>query len=127
MTVELEGQLELGADAVGAGHQHRLAEFLRHFEQRAEPADAAQHLRAHRALGEWLDAFDQRIAGIDIHAGCADSCRNLHLGAARQRQEPPAACRDGTRWAGSGAMVGMRWTADSPPRLPFEEAWARLC
>jgi hypothetical protein len=41
---ELEGQLELGADAVGAGHQHRLAEFLRHFEQRAEAADAGQHL-----------------------------------------------------------------------------------
>jgi hypothetical protein len=75
MTVELEGQLELGAYAVGAGHQHRFAEFLRHFEQRAKPADAAQHLRAHRALREWLDALDQRVAGIDIHA-----CRGVTEG-----------------------------------------------
>jgi hypothetical protein len=41
VAVELEGQLELGADAVGAGHQHRLLVFLRDLEQRAEAADAA--------------------------------------------------------------------------------------
>jgi hypothetical protein len=56
VAVPLEGQLELGADAVGAGHQHRLAELLRDLEQRAETADAGQHFLAHGALGEGLDA-----------------------------------------------------------------------
>ncbi len=67
----LERELELGADAVGAGDQHRLAVALRDLEQRAEAADAREHLGAQRALGERLDALDQRIAGIDVHAGVA--------------------------------------------------------
>jgi hypothetical protein len=45
--VPLEGQLELGADAVGAAHQHRLLVALGHLEQRAEAADAGQHAFAH--------------------------------------------------------------------------------
>ncbi len=71
VAVPLEGQLELGADAVGARHQHRFAIFLRKLEQRAEAADAGQHFRPHGAPGGRLDAFDQRIAGIDIDAGVA--------------------------------------------------------
>ena len=66
--VELERELELGADAIGAGDQHRLAITLRDLEQRAETADAGQHLWAHGAPGERLDALDQRIAGIDVDA-----------------------------------------------------------
>jgi len=69
--VELEGELELGADAVGAGHQHRLLVLLRQLEECAEAADAAQHLGAHGALGEGLDALDKRVAGFDVHAGVA--------------------------------------------------------
>ena len=69
--VELEGELELGADAVGAGHQHGLLEFFRDLEQRAETADPAHHLGAHGALGKGFDTVDQGIAGIDIHTGIA--------------------------------------------------------
>jgi hypothetical protein len=68
---ELEGELELGADAVGAGDQHRLLVLLRQLEQRAEAADAGQHLGAHGALGEGLDALDERVAGVDVDAGVA--------------------------------------------------------
>ena len=66
-----EGELELGADAVGAGHQHRLAVALADLEQAAEAADAGQHLGAHGALGERLDALDERVAGVDVDAGIA--------------------------------------------------------
>jgi hypothetical protein len=45
--------------------------LLRDLEQRAEAADAGQHLGAHGALRGGLDAFDQGIAGIDIDAGIA--------------------------------------------------------
>ena len=71
MLVQLEGKLELGADAIGTGHQHRLLVLLRQLEQRAKAADAAEHLGAHRALGQRLDAVDQGVAGIDVHARVA--------------------------------------------------------
>jgi hypothetical protein len=44
--VQLLRQLQLGADAVGAGHQHRLAVLARQVEQRAESAQSAHHLGA---------------------------------------------------------------------------------
>ena len=69
--VHLERQLQLGADAIGAGDQHRLAIVLRQFHQRAEAADAAQHLGAQRAFGVGLDALHQGIAGVDIDTGIA--------------------------------------------------------
>ena len=71
VAVERERELELGADAVGAGDQHRLAEALADLDQRAEAADAGEHLGAQRALGERLDALDQRVAGVDVDAGVA--------------------------------------------------------
>jgi hypothetical protein len=66
---ERERELELGADAVGAGDQHRLAEALADLDERAEAADAGEHLRAHRALRVRLDALDQRVARVDVDAG----------------------------------------------------------
>jgi hypothetical protein len=71
MAVQLEGQLELGAHAVRAGHQHWLLELLREFEQRAESADAGHHAFTHGALGERLDAVYQRVAGVDVNTGIA--------------------------------------------------------
>ncbi len=66
----LDRQPELGADAVGAGDQHRLAVAPhRNLEQRAEAAEAAEHFGAQRALDGGLDAFDQLVAGLDIDAG----------------------------------------------------------
>ena len=77
--LELERELELGADPVGAGDQHRFAIILRDFEQCAEAADAGQHLGAHRAPGEGLDALDQRVARIDVDASIAIRKRGVVL------------------------------------------------
>jgi hypothetical protein len=77
MTVQLESQLELGADAVGTGDQHGLLELLADLEQRAETADTAEHAFAHGALGKGLDRFDQGVAGIDIDTGVAVGERNI--------------------------------------------------
>ncbi len=71
VAAELECQLELGAHPVGARHQHRIAKALADLEQRPEAADAGEHLRAHGALGEGLDALDQRVARVDVDAGIA--------------------------------------------------------
>ncbi len=53
MAAGVDGQAQLGADAVGAGDQHRLAVALRQAHQRAEAADAGQHLRPHGAASRW--------------------------------------------------------------------------
>ena len=66
---ERERELELGADAVGAGDEHGIAKALADLDQRAEAADARQHLGPQRALRERLDAFDERVAGGDVDAG----------------------------------------------------------
>ena len=51
--------------------------LLRDLDQRAETADAAQHFGAHRALGERLDALDQRVARVDVDAGIAVGERDV--------------------------------------------------
>src|SRR5258708_21597632 len=43
----LEGQLELGAHAIGARDQHGFLVALGHLEQRAEASDAGHHAFAH--------------------------------------------------------------------------------
>ena len=67
----VERQFQLGADAVGAGHQHRLAVLFGNLHQRAEAADAAQHFRAHGAFGERFDVFDEAVTRVNIDAGIA--------------------------------------------------------
>ncbi len=69
VAVERERQPQLRAHAVGAGDQHRLPVALGDLEQRAEAADAAEHALAQRAPGQWLDALDQRVAGVDVDSG----------------------------------------------------------
>ena len=43
--------------------------MLGHLEQRAKAADAGQHTLAQRAFGQGLDAFNQSVAGVNVHAG----------------------------------------------------------
>ena len=71
VTVQRLRQLQLGAHAVGAGHQHRFLVASAQVEQAAEAAQSTHHFGAQGALDHRLDAFDQRIAGIDIDAGGA--------------------------------------------------------
>ena len=67
----VDRQAQLGTHAVGAGHQHRLPVAARQLHQRAEAADAGQHLAALRAPHQRLDALDELVAGVDVDAGIA--------------------------------------------------------
>jgi hypothetical protein len=64
--------LQLGADAVGGGHQQGVAiAERRQVEERAEPAEAAGAAAARRRPGERLDRLDQGVAGVDVDTGLA--------------------------------------------------------
>jgi len=67
--LQLERQLEFGANAIGTRDQYRLAIAFRHFEQGAKATDTAEHPLAKRFSGQGLDSFDQFIAGIDVDPG----------------------------------------------------------
>ena len=71
--VVVDGELQLGADAVGAGDQDGLAVFLGEPGQSGEAAEPGQLLRAARRLGGGSNASDQFVAGLDIHPGVAVS------------------------------------------------------
>ena len=65
----LDGDLELGADAVGGRHQHRVLEpGGGQVEQPAETAQIGIGARPARRPGGGRDARHQRLAGVDIHA-----------------------------------------------------------
>ncbi len=98
---------QLGADAVGARHQHRLlVPVQRNLEQRAETAQAAQHLGAHRALDRRLDALDEFIAGFDIDASVFVGDR---LGGLHGRNRSIGVCYFTRRCSGVGLAV-QSWT-----------------
>ena len=68
--VRHERDLELGADAVGARHEHRLLERGGvELEQAAERSDVRQHAGRERGFREPLDAADGFVARIDVDAG----------------------------------------------------------
>src|SRR5262249_7489233 len=65
-----DGELELGADAVGGGDQDRVtvARSLG-VEEGAEAAEAGGRAAAGRGARQRLDRLDQRVAGVDVDAG----------------------------------------------------------
>ena len=77
----LDGELELGADAVGGGDQHRVLEAASlEVEQAAETADAAEQAFALGLGRQRPDRLDQRVACVDIDAGIAIGQSSLVLG-----------------------------------------------
>ena len=69
MQAGVDSDLELGADAVGGGHQHRVLEARRlEVEQAAETADFGIGAGARGGADHRLDEVDQSIAGVDIDA-----------------------------------------------------------
>ncbi len=69
MHVQVHGQTQLGADAVCAGNQYRLAVAFGNFTQGAETTQAAHYFRTRGALGNVLDTVDQGVTGGDVHTG----------------------------------------------------------
>ena len=77
----LDGDLELGADAVGGRDQDRIGEAGRlQVEQAAEAADLGVGAAPPRGAHQRLDQIDHARAGVDVHAGLRNrsgprSCR----------------------------------------------------
>ena len=64
------GNDQLGADAIGAGNQHRLlVSEGSQIEQTAEAADTADYARTVGARHMGLDALDDFVTGFDAYAG----------------------------------------------------------
>ena len=59
------------AHPIGARDQHGTLVPGRQLHQRAEAADAGEHLAALRAAHQGLDALDELIAGVDVDARIA--------------------------------------------------------
>ena len=75
-------QFQLGADAVGAGHQNRVPETRRlEVEQAAEPAEIGVAAGAPGRARERLDGLHQGVPGVDIDARVlvAEAARTLAL------------------------------------------------
>src|SRR6185436_8627106 len=68
----IDGDLELGADAVIGGDQDRVLEASGlEVEQGAEAAEVYPCARPPGGYGQRLDSLDQRIARIDVDTGIA--------------------------------------------------------
>ena len=67
--VQEHGDFQLGANAVGAGNQHRLLHAGQiGSEQASEPADARHHPGDYRALDMLLHQFHRLVSRGDVHA-----------------------------------------------------------
>ena len=72
VAVGVDGDLQLGADAVGGRDQDRIAiAGGLQVEQRAEAAEPAVAAAARGRRRQRLDRLDQRVAGVDVDAGLA--------------------------------------------------------
>ncbi|MNV27903.1 hypothetical protein D3C71_1190700 [compost metagenome] len=69
VAAQLLCELQLGADAVGTGHQDRLAVLVGEVEQRAEATQPAHDFRTEAALYQRLDTLDQFVACVDVDTG----------------------------------------------------------
>ena len=76
MLVQEHGQLQLGADAVGAGDEDRvLVTGAVQLKQAAEAAQTADAVLVHGAGDILLHQFNGTITGGDIHTGCCVAFR----------------------------------------------------
>ncbi len=86
------GDLDLGAHAVGAGHQHGVLE-ARQAHGPAEPAEAAEDERVLRALQPLLHEVDGAVARLDVDAGLLVGEPLVVLGHARSPVDYPLSLR----------------------------------
>jgi len=77
-----EGQLQLGADAVGAGHQHRLLVAGGNGTQARETTQPAFDFGTVGAAHVGLDPFHQLVTRVDVDAGVSvtEPCACLRVG-----------------------------------------------
>jgi hypothetical protein len=76
---ECEGELELGANSIGAGYEHGLFPLRGvELEEAAEAADVPDDGAIKSSLGEILDALLGTIADGEIHTGIGIGDRGRH-------------------------------------------------
>src|SRR6185437_1267032 len=115
-----DGELELGADAVGGGDQHRVLEAARlEIEQTAEATDATKQTFAVGLRRQGPDRLDQRVACVDIDARIAIGQSRFGLGGGGHRTTRggksgdlgitivPGAARQGAKGRGSATFGGF--------------------
>ena len=119
MTPGLDRQLELGADAVVGGDQQRIGVARRlQVEEAAEAAELRIRARPSRRSGKRADRLDQRIAGVDRHAGVGIGQWLLAHLSAGTRDKPlgfPRRCRQKTRANAAPPSSLPLHAARSPP------------
>src|SRR6185295_13625454 len=64
----LDGDLEFGPDAIGAGDEHRSLRIGGHAEHPAETAKLADDTLRVRGFHERFDAMLRVVRGVDVHA-----------------------------------------------------------
>jgi hypothetical protein len=78
VAAEVDGELELGPDAVIGGDQQRVAVAgCLEIEEAAEAAKLGACARAGGGFGKRADRLDQRVAGVDLNACVGISKRLL--------------------------------------------------
>jgi len=81
VNAEFEGDLELGADAVGRRDEHRLGELLQvKRKQAAEAADFGEYVLVEGFAREHFDALLGAVAGGDVDAGAGVGVRRPGAG-----------------------------------------------
>ena len=94
MTLQVHGQTQLGADAIGAGNQYRLFVTGWQRDQRAKAAKTGHHFRTAGTVGHMLDALNEGVACFDIHTSVFVGQRGLAV-----------VGHDGSRGSKKGATV----------------------
>ena len=139
--VHVEGDLQLGADAVHAGDENRVEELLLiDGEEAAEAANLAEYSLGESLVGEILDALLGAVAAFNIHARVGVGDRSLG-GFVGQRINPPVrlsgksggyfvsrrnasrvivAC-EGSRFGGAPRLSVLRKCAGRVPKPPWDK------
>ena len=76
----IESQLEFGTHTIGAADQYRLLVTLGHLKQGAKATQARQNPFSQGFGGHGLDAFNQSVTGINVHAGIFVGKGFVHVG-----------------------------------------------
>ena len=90
VTLELEGQLQLGSYAVGSGDQDRVLDVARYRAQAGKSAKGTEHVLRTSRLRERLDPFDELFTRLDVHSG-------VTIGQPRHAAEARRSTRAGQR------------------------------
>ena len=84
VAADLRGELQLGADAVGARDEDRVLVALGRLEEAREAADRRRAPRAGTWSRDLLDLVDEAFVVVEIDAGARVAERSARLGEARR-------------------------------------------